>query len=63
MTMDRTGPGELNRSDKNAVEEALRVEERTGDAEVVGLSMGPAQAVESLRTVLAREADRAVLVR
>ena len=62
MTLDRTGPGELNRSDKNAVEEALRVKERTADAEVVGLSMGPAQAVESLRTVLALGADRAVLV-
>ena len=29
MTLDRTGPGKLNRSDKNAVEEALRVKERT----------------------------------
>jgi electron transfer flavoprotein beta subunit len=62
MTLDRTGPGELNRSDKNAVEEALRVKERTGDAEVVGLSMGPPQAAESLRTVLALGADRAILV-
>ena len=62
MRMDRSGPGELNRADKNAVEEALRLKERTSDAEVVAVSMGPAQAVESLRTVLALGADRAVLV-
>jgi electron transfer flavoprotein beta subunit len=60
--LDRSGPGELNRADKNAVEEAVRLKERTSDAEVVAVSMGPKQAVESLRTVLALGADRAVLV-
>src|SRR6185437_11673929 len=60
--LDRSGPGELNRADKNAVEEAIRLKERTADTEVVAVSMGPKQAVESLRTVLALGADRAVLV-
>jgi electron transfer flavoprotein beta subunit len=60
--LDRGGPGELNRADKNAVEEAIRLKERTSDTEVVAVSMGPKEAVESLRTVLALGADRAVLV-
>jgi electron transfer flavoprotein beta subunit len=60
--LDRSGPGELNKADKNAVEEAVRIKERTGDTEVVAVSMGPQQAAESLRTVLALGADRAVLV-
>jgi electron transfer flavoprotein beta subunit len=61
-SLDRSGPGELNRADKNAVEEALRIKERTTDADVVAVSMGPQQAGESLRTALALGADRAVLV-
>jgi electron transfer flavoprotein beta subunit len=59
--LDRTGPGELNGVDKNAIEEALRLVEQ-GDGEVMVLSMGPEQAVESLRTALAMGAGRAVLV-
>ena len=60
-TLDRSGPGELNASDKNAIEEALRLKEG-GDAEVVVVTMGPAAATESLRTGLGMGADRAVLV-
>ncbi len=60
-TLDRSGPGELNATDKNAIEEALRLKE-AGDAEVVLVTMGPAAATESLRTGLAMGADRAVLV-
>jgi electron transfer flavoprotein beta subunit len=60
--LDRSGPGELNRADKNAIEEALRVKERTSEVDVVAVSIGPEQAVESLRTALALGADRAVLV-
>ena len=59
--LDRTGPGELNATDKNAIEEALRLKEG-GDAEVVLVTMGPAAATESLRTGLGMGADRAVLV-
>jgi electron transfer flavoprotein beta subunit len=59
--VDRSGPGELNETDKNAIEEALRVKEQLA-GEVVAVSMGPEQASESLRTALALGADRAVLV-
>src|SRR3954470_17124243 len=59
--LDRTGPGELNASDKNAIEEALRLKEG-GDSEVVLVAMGPAAATESLRAGLGMGADRAVLV-
>src|ERR1700737_2265330 len=59
--LDRSGPGELNVADKNAIEEALRIKGDDG-AELVVLSMGPQQAVDSLRTALALGADRAVLI-
>ncbi len=57
----RNGPGELNKVDKNAIEEALRLKAE-GDVELVVVSCGPEQAVDSLRTALALGADRAVLV-
>jgi electron transfer flavoprotein beta subunit len=60
-TLDRSGPGELNATDKNAIEEALRLKDG-GDTEVVLVTMGPATATESLRTGLGMGADRAVLV-
>jgi electron transfer flavoprotein beta subunit len=60
--LDRSGEGALNHFDANAVEEALRVKEATGDGEVVVLSLGPDRAVDSLRKALAMGADRAVLV-
>jgi electron transfer flavoprotein beta subunit len=65
--LDRDGPGELNATDKNAIEEALRQQEALrleegGDSEVVLVTMGPAAATESLRTGLGMGADRAVLV-
>jgi electron transfer flavoprotein beta subunit len=60
--LDRSGEAGLNPFDVNAVEEALRVKEGTGDAEVVLVSLGPDRALESLRKGLAMGADRAVLV-
>jgi electron transfer flavoprotein beta subunit len=59
--LDRSGPGELNKVDKNAIEEALRLK-GDSDTEVVIVSMGPEQATECLRTALALGADRAVLI-
>jgi electron transfer flavoprotein beta subunit len=59
--LDRSGPGELNDVDKNAIEEGLRIQAESG-AELVVVSMGPEPAVDSLRTALALGADRAVLV-
>ena len=50
-----------NPDDLNAVEAALTLKEQTG-AEVVIVSMGPPPAEAMLREILARGADRAVLV-
>ena len=50
-----------NPDDLNAVEAALTLKEQTG-AEVVIVSMGPPPAEGMLREILARGADRAVLV-
>src|SRR3954471_7948087 len=58
----RGGEAALNAFDVNAVEEALRVKERVGEAEVVVVSMGPERALDALRKALAMGADRAVLV-
>jgi len=60
--LDRSGESALNAFDANAVEEALRVKEASGDAEVVLVSLGPERALDSLRKGLAMGADRAVLV-
>jgi electron transfer flavoprotein beta subunit len=61
-TLDRSGPAEMNKADRYAVEEALRVKESTPDSEVVAVSIGPAGAQETLRTALALGADSAILV-
>ena len=60
--LDRSGEGALNAFDANAVEEALRLRDATGEGEVVLVSMGPAKAQDGLRKALAMGADRAVLV-
>jgi electron transfer flavoprotein beta subunit len=62
MRLDRSGEATLNAFDVNAVEEALRVKDAGGDAEVVIVSLGPARAMDSLRKALAMGADRAVLI-
>ena len=60
--LDRSGEGALNSFDANAVEEALRLKDATGDGEVVLVSMGPPKAQDALRKALAMGADRAVLI-
>jgi electron transfer flavoprotein beta subunit len=60
--LDRSGEAALNAFDANAIEEALRVKEASGDGEVVLVSLGPAGAVDALRKGLAMGADRALLV-
>jgi electron transfer flavoprotein beta subunit len=60
--LDRAGESALNATDLNAVEEALRVAEASGNGEVVLVSMGPTKAMDALRKALAMGADRAVLV-
>ena len=52
----------MNPFDEISVEEALRLKEAGKAEEVVVVSIGPAEAEETLRTALAMGADRAVLV-
>lgn len=61
-TLIREGvPSIINPDDRNALEEALRLKDENG-AEVVVLTMGPAQADTALREALAMGADRAILL-
>ena len=53
----------MNPFDEIAVEEALRQKEAGKAAEVIVVSIGPAQAVETLRTGLAMGADRGIHVK
>ncbi|MGE4373130.1 MAG: electron transfer flavoprotein subunit beta/FixA family protein [Xanthobacter sp.] len=53
----------MNPFDEIAVEEALRLKEAGKASEVIAVSIGPAQATETLRTALAMGADRAILVK
>ncbi|PZA10569.1 electron transfer flavoprotein subunit beta/FixA family protein [Rhodopseudomonas palustris] len=53
----------MNPFDEIAVEEALRLKEAGKATEVVVVSIGPAQASETLRTGLAMGADRGILVK
>jgi electron transfer flavoprotein beta subunit len=53
----------MNPFDEIAVEEALRLKEKGQASEVVCVSIGPAQAAETIRTGLAMGADRGILVK
>ncbi len=53
----------MNPFDEIAVEEALRLKEAGKAEEVVLVSIGPAQASETIRTGLAMGADRGILVK
>ena len=50
----------MNPFDEIAVEQALRLKEAGGADEVVGVSIGPAQNQETIRTALAMGADRGI---
>ncbi len=52
----------MNPFDEIAVEEAVRLKESGTATEIVAVSIGPAQAQETLRAALAIGADRAVLI-
>jgi electron transfer flavoprotein beta subunit len=53
----------MNPFDEIAVEEALRLKEAGKATEIVTVSIGPAQAAETIRTALAMGADRGILVK
>src|SRR5690606_39409287 len=48
----------MNPFDEIAVEEAIRIKEAGKADEIVAVSIGPAQAAETIRTALAMGADR-----
>lgn len=52
----------MNPFDEIAVEEAVRMKEKGLATEIVAVSIGPAQAQETIRTALAMGADRGILV-
>jgi len=52
----------MNPFDEIAVEEALRQKEAGKATEVIVVSIGPAQAAETIRTALAMGADRGILI-
>ena len=53
----------MNPFDEIAVEEAIRLKEAGKVDEIIAVSIGPAQAQETLRTALAMGADRGILIR
>ena len=53
----------MNPFDEIAVEEALRLKEKGQASEIVAVSIGPAQAAETIRTALAMGADRGIHVK
>jgi electron transfer flavoprotein beta subunit len=52
----------INPFDTYAIEEAVRIKERSGEGEVTVISMGPPQAEEALREALSLGCDKAILV-
>lgn len=52
----------VNPFDEYAIEEALRIKERVGDATVKVITMGPPQADEALKSAIALGADEAYLI-
>src|SRR6266700_5062672 len=53
----------MNPFDEIAVEEAIRMKEAGKATEIIAVSIGPAQASETIRTALAMGADRGILVK
>ena len=53
----------MNPFDEIAVEEAIRLKEAGKVTEIIAVSIGPAQASETIRTALAMGADRGILVK
>src|SRR5829696_1232458 len=53
----------MNPFDEIAVEEAIRLKEAGKATEIFAVSIGPAQAAETIRTALAMGADRGILVK
>ena len=60
-TVDRAAvPGRISELDEYTAEQAIQVAEKTGDAEITYLTMGPASAADALRKALSMGGDKAV---
>jgi electron transfer flavoprotein beta subunit len=57
------GPAGLNAADWYAVDQSLRIALRRRDVQITAVTMGPAGAVDALRTALVQGADTAVHIR
>jgi electron transfer flavoprotein beta subunit len=53
----------MNPFDEISIEEAIRLKEAGKAEEIIAVSIGPAQAAETIRTALAMGADRGILVK
>jgi electron transfer flavoprotein beta subunit len=53
----------MNPYDENAIEEAARIKNESGDAEVIAVTLGRPAAEATLRSALAMGADRGILVK
>lgn len=64
LTVNRDGgAGGLNAADWFAVDQCLRIAVRRRDVQITAVTMGPADALEALRTALVLGADAAVHIR
>ncbi|MBT8370866.1 MAG: electron transfer flavoprotein subunit beta/FixA family protein [Desulfobacterales bacterium] len=53
----------INPYDENAIEEAARLKKQVGNAEVIAITLGKESAESTLRSALAMEADRGILIK
>ena len=53
----------LNPYDEYAVEEALQIKEKSGDAKVTVICVGPERSVSAIRSAIAMGAEEAILVK
>jgi electron transfer flavoprotein beta subunit len=53
----------INPYDENAIEEAARLKKQVGDAEVIAVTLGKQDAVNTIRSALAMGADRGIFIR
>ena len=60
--IDETVTFLMNPYDEHAIEEAARLKRQTGDAEIIAVSVGKADAANTIRSALAMGADRGILV-
>ena len=52
----------INPYDEHAIEEAVRLKKQVGQAEIIAVSVGPADAAKTIQSALAMGADRGILV-